>query len=236
MDDQSLRPIIEKLENVFSKLNSRFFDGELKKPVITVASDAKGKCLGWCTAYKAWHENENLNEKLFKNATPDEIKAMYDKGFYEINIVAEHLSRPFKEIVETLLHEMIHLYNLQHDIKDTSRSGTYHNTKFRDACVGHGLVASKDARYGYCITKLDEEGEKFVATLGNQDFGICRTFPIIFGNGEKGQTAVMSEPKQRVRKYVCPFCGISVRATKSVNILCGDCNKKMELEVRKKIS
>lgn len=30
------------------------------------------------------------------------------------------------------------------------------------------------------------------------------------------------------RKLVCPCCGLSVRATKTVNILCGDCMQKME--------
>ena len=107
------------------------------------------------------------------------------------------------------------------------------------ACISEGeqdKYRSQHARYGYCVTKLDEEGEEFATILGDQGFGICRTFPIIFGNGENGKTAIMAEPKQSVRKYVCSSCGISVRATKSVNILCGDCNKRMELEIRKKIS
>ena len=30
------------------------------------------------------------------------------------------------------------------------------------------------------------------------------------------------------RKYICPICRQSVRATKIVNILCGDCMVKME--------
>lgn len=35
--------------------------------------------------------------------------------------------------------------------------------------------------------------------------------------------------KCNVRKYQCPKCGNSVRATKEVNIICGDCMIKMEL-------
>jgi len=33
-----------------------------------------------------------------------------------------------------------------------------------------------------------------------------------------------------VRKYVCPDCEVSVRATKAVNVVCGDCNKQMQEE------
>ena len=31
------------------------------------------------------------------------------------------------------------------------------------------------------------------------------------------------------RKYMCPCCGMSVRATKAVNIACMDCNEQMLL-------
>ncbi|MBR1477373.1 MAG: SprT-like domain-containing protein [Lachnospiraceae bacterium] len=233
-DCSSLRPIISKLENVFSIFNDHFFSGELEHAVITVASDSKGRCYGWCTAYRAWHKGEDLDLTRISTMELGEVEEQYKKGFYEINLVAEYLRRPFAEIAETLLHEMVHLYCLQHDIKDTSRSGTYHNANFRDAAIAHGLVVSKDNRYGFCITKLNDEAKKYVLSLDVQDFGMSRTFPIIFG--ETGGTVAMAEPKQRVRKYVCPSCGNSVRATKAVNIACIDCDCRMKLEERKKIS
>ena len=39
MNEVSLKPVIEELENLFSKFNARFFDGGLEKPVITVSPD-----------------------------------------------------------------------------------------------------------------------------------------------------------------------------------------------------
>lgn len=39
MNEVSLKPVIEELENLFSKFNTRFFDGGLEKPVITVSPD-----------------------------------------------------------------------------------------------------------------------------------------------------------------------------------------------------
>ena len=36
MNEVSLKPVIEELENLFSKFNARFFADKLEKPVITV--------------------------------------------------------------------------------------------------------------------------------------------------------------------------------------------------------
>ena len=64
---------------------------------------------------------------------PEEVEAMKNEGFYEINLCAKHLARPFGHVAETLSHEMVHLYNLQVGVQDTSRSGTYHNKKYKEA-------------------------------------------------------------------------------------------------------
>ena len=45
----------------------------------------------------------------------------------EINLCAEYLDRPMPEVCATMLHEMAHLYNLQHGIADVSNNGYYHN-------------------------------------------------------------------------------------------------------------
>ncbi len=34
--------------------------------------------------------------------------------------------------------------------------------------------------------------------------------------------------KNRSIKYVCPHCGAIIRATKQVNVICGDCNVAFE--------
>lgn len=36
MKEQSLKPVIEKLEDLFSKFNEKFYGGELQKAIITV--------------------------------------------------------------------------------------------------------------------------------------------------------------------------------------------------------
>ena len=49
MNEVSLKPVIEELENLFSKFNARFFADKLEKPVITVSPDHTRGAFGWCT-------------------------------------------------------------------------------------------------------------------------------------------------------------------------------------------
>lgn len=39
MKENSLKPVIEKLEDLFSKFNEKFYNNELDKPIITVSPD-----------------------------------------------------------------------------------------------------------------------------------------------------------------------------------------------------
>lgn len=107
MKETSLKPVIEKLENLFSKFNEKFYNGELQTPVITVSPDTTKGAYGWCTAWKAWSVGEQKKVTDLATLTKEALEAMKkDDGFYEINICAEHLARPFEQVAETLLHEM----------------------------------------------------------------------------------------------------------------------------------
>ena len=49
--------------------------------------------------------------------------------------------------------------------------------------------------------------------------------------GDKGEKGTTERGKRgNSRKYVCPKCGNIIRATKAVNVICGDCNISFELE------
>lgn len=199
----SLNPIIGKLESYFSKLNHEFYNGELKEPIISISPNTtRGKAYGWCTSWRAWADKEekNIVDETLENG-----------GYYEINICAEHLSRPFIDVIETLLHEMVHLYNLQNGIYDTSRNGTYHNKYYKRAAESHGLIVEKDKTYGFCKTALNNLAFEYVSKLADTDFVLYR---------RKNPTKA---GKQSSRKYICPKCGAIVRATKTVKLQCIDC-------------
>lgn len=96
MNKQSLQPIIEKLESLFSKFNEKFYNNELQTPVITVSPDTTKGAYGWCTAWKAWSTEAPKPIKDLSTLTKEQLDSMKkDDGYYEINLCAEHLARPF---------------------------------------------------------------------------------------------------------------------------------------------
>ena len=191
------------LGKLYNYLNDNLFDGKMKRPVITVQTDFSNKAFGWFTLKRVW-----------KDSTEDE-------GEFEINITSQYLNRPINEIVGTLVHEMCHQYARLNNVQDCSRSGLYHNKLFKKIAEEHGLSVEKEDKCGYARTALNSEAvellgfflEKAPAAL------IYRNLP------QKGVRVSSSS----TRKYVCPCCGMSVRATRSVNIMCADCNEFMEV-------
>lgn len=181
MSETSLKPVIEKLENLFSKFNEKFYNGELQTPIITVSPDTTKGAYGWCTAWKAWSNKQPEQKKtvdLAAMSKEDLENLKKDEGFYEINICAEHLARPFEQVAETLLHEMVHLYNLQIGVQDTSRGGTYHNKKYKEAAEQHGLTVDIFPNSMY----VDAMGAASVFLLGGDNATIrLYILSIMFG-------------------------------------------------------
>lgn len=106
------------LEQLAVKINEHFFGGEL--PEIIINTEPTKKALGHFWA-KRWKHGEN--------------------EYSEINISPIFFDRGPLSVVNTLHHEMVHLFNNIHDIKDTS--GKRHNKKFHQACLDHGLFSDK---------------------------------------------------------------------------------------------
>lgn len=200
------------LEKIFRTLNDDFFGGQLETPIITIQSTPKA--YGHITVDKVWMRSDAVARQ------------------YEVNIGAGTLSRPIENVVSTMLHEMVHLYHLMNNIQDTSRGGTYHNKKFKQKAEEVGLVIDYDKRIGWSITSPSEKLIDYIIEKEWSDIQIFRyeSFRVTVGgksaNGDQDQPA---KKPSSTRKYQCPCCGMSVRATKTVNILCGDCNQQMQV-------
>ena len=195
---------INYISEMYDFFNERLFNGELIKPVLTISPDEKNKAYGWITRDKLWKENEN------------------DEGMYEINLSAQFLNRSISETASTLIHEMCHQWAKVNDFKDTARSGSFHNKLFRQIAEGHGLNAEYVHGRGWTATSLSEATAKLLDAFmeGNPPKLVYRDMPI----------KVKRVRDVSIRKYVCPDCEVSVRATKAVNVVCGDCNKQMQEE------
>lgn len=152
----------------------------------------------------------------------------------ELNISANYLTRGIEEIVTTLIHECSHIYNMEHDIKDTSNGYVYHNKKFKQTAEELGRIkVSRHERYGWTISEPTEETLDFCVKNGLEDIQIGRQANFSYGGftgGTNGNGATPIVPptrkKSSTRKYICPCCGISFRATKDISVLCMDCNEQ----------
>lgn len=201
------------IEKMYRQLNADKFNGELEEPIITIQSTPRA--YGHVTCGKVWKSKDSFR--------------------YELNIGAGTLDRPIESVVSTLLHEMVHIYNLMHDIQDCSRGNTYHNKKFRDKAVEVGLVIERDDRIGWSITSPSEELIEYIIMQGWSDILMNRQESLRIGGASGGSSSNGSDDKptkkpSSTRKYICPCCGMSVRATKDVRIMCVECMEIMEKE------
>jgi hypothetical protein len=194
------------LNKVFKAVNETYFDNSLEMPVITIQSSVGA--YGHISVNKVW-STENVAR-------------------YELNIGAETLNRPIENVVATMIHECTHLYCLMNDIKDTSNKGVYHNKKFKDIAenIGH-LQIDKHEKYGWTLTTPTLDTIQLCIDYGFEDIKIHRQtfYSMIPTTTTAGNTTTPKTPKKSsTRKYICPCCGNSFRATKSINVLCLDCN------------
>ena len=203
---------VSQLEHIYNSLNTDFFGGELPVPIITVQS--KPGTYGHCSVAKVWQRP--------------------DGGAYELNIAAEVLNYPIEETLDSMIHELVHLFCRQHGIQEVSRGGTYHNKRFKEEAERRGLECYRTEKYGWNTRPTDRLVE-YSLEKGWNEIQIGRSsVPPFFHSGAvgtaQGGTGADTTGGKRpssTRKLICPRCGQSVRATRKVNILCGDCMERM---------
>ena len=204
----------EVLEYGFAVLNRVYFEDSLPMPVITIMSSPRTN--GHFTVGKTWGAE--------------------DDHLHEINISAEHLDRPIENIMATLAHEMTHYYCLLNGISDTSQNGRYHNKLFKIEAEKRGLLISRADGIGYSITAPSSD---FIRVLQEnhieKPLDINRESELLGfmggggGGDQNGQSGGLDgtqgtmRRKTSTRKYQCPSCKNSFRATKDINVMCMDC-------------
>ena len=206
-----------QLNKIYKAVNEHYFNNELEPVTITIQSTVSA--YGHCSVSKVWGDTDGNKTR-------------------ELNIAAEYMSRPIENVVATMIHEASHIYNLQNGIKDVSANGFYHNKKFKKTAeeLGH-LQIDHDSRYGWTITSPTEDTLDFCIMYGFEDILTSRDsgLPIWTGGGAaKTGNGGSDKPtpirkKSNSKRYQCPVCKAIVRATSTVNIICGDCNVPFEL-------
>lgn len=203
------------LDKISDAIRKELFDDGLEKPIITLQT-TRG-AYGHFEIVPKW-----INEK--------------GTARYEININGEYITRPIEDVIGTIIHEYVHYYCLINNIKDTSRGGTYHNKRFKEEAEKRMLKIDYDERIGYSITSPTPELLDWVIGHGFTDIKIGRnpTFmgimvgvPTSKGKPENGND---KHVKSSSRKYQCPKCKLSIRATKNLTdrLKCIQCDEVLQ--------
>ncbi len=199
------------LVKIFKAINEEYFHNSLEVPTITIQSTVGA--YGHVSVQKVWHNN--------------------NAATHELNLSADYLNRPIENTVATLIHEASHLYALQNGIKDTSNRGVYHNKNFKKIAEEMGFLhIERHDKYGWTLTEPTEHTIDFIIKNGFEDIQLVRGSQFSFGGvgGAKAGNSGTVPPKTRkpssTRKYICPCCGNSFRATKELNVMCMDCSEQ----------
>ena len=140
------RQMHDELYRAFDYFNEVFAENKLPKVVITIQESGRRNAYGW-------FGNGFWTDNLAGESVP------------EINLSAEYTSRGAKALLETLLHEMAHLWNATvSNVRDCS-GGQYHNKHFKSAAERFGLQVKRDGTRGWAYTKLTETSEKAIEML-----------------------------------------------------------------------
>lgn len=201
-----------QLEKLYRMVNADLFNNELQPVTITVQSTPRA--FGHIVLGDAW--------------------SIKGEGSKELNIGAGTLDRPIEDVIATLVHECCHLLNFQNNIQDCSGSSRmYHNKLFRATAEAHGLIVTRSEKYGWSHTAPAESLIDWILENEIPDIMMNRNeyHGIRIAGGDKAANGGAVPPTttrpSSTRKLICPCCRQSVRATKTVNILCGDCMVKM---------
>lgn len=233
---------LEVLAELYDFLNEECFESALSKPVIASMPDEgrqHGQVLGWFTEYEVW--NEKSGEKAhelniscnYTDCSLEDIAATMlhemvhqyagENGINDCSRAGTYHNKNFAKIAAD--HGLNVRKTLKNGFSDTALTP---EIKLR---IKNHFDHEKALLYRRQI--LDDEEilaliEKQVPmdTPDRENVvqgmlrGVKEGKYQIRGNG-------IRQKKSSTRKYVCPCCGMSVRATKVVNIKCGDCNVTM---------
>ncbi len=196
-----------ELQHAYDFFNTRLFDGHLPPCLITM--QRKNRTYGYFSGER-WNDQAG--------AVTDEIA---------LN-PAHFATRSTEEVLSTLAHEMVHLW--QHHCGTPSRSA-YHNREWAAKMDAIGLCPSDTGklggkRTGQHMSHYVIEGGAYAqacAELINQGF-------VISWRDRAREDAPGKTPgKAGVRtKYTCPDCGLNAWAKSDVVLLCGACEVALE--------
>jgi hypothetical protein len=183
----------------------------------------------WADVFNAKFKLDVENFALRIDKLPFQILGHFRPDFNgfglqgEIALNSLHLTdRPFWEVLRTLLHEFLHLWQ---DVHGTPSRANYHNAEFRRKALEVGLVVDREGHTEYAPNSV------FLALL--EEYGV--EFPSIpCSSDDQRDGAVIatrkSVGKSKLKLWMCR-CPIRLRiAVPDVQLLCLKCWSVFELQ------
>jgi len=198
-------PMVDALEQAWADI--RQHHPELPPAVIVLGAGSIGSRSGELKlghfAAMRWHTDTGGSDQLA-----------------EVFVGGEGVQRGPAGVLGTLLHEAAHALAHTRGIKDTSRQGRYHNTKFKALAEEVGITVTKDPRIGWSPTELpDTTCADYATTI--EALGRALRFYRAAERTDNGTTKTNNPPP-----CVCE-CGRRIRVATSVReagpITCGLC-------------
>ena len=153
----------------------------------------------------------------FGSYTPNIWTSKDGKKSCEIQISAEHLTRPAIQTTATIAHELQHKMNDLKGIGDTSNNGAYHNGKWLDSVKDMLVMAEKTKQNGHGITVgFTPIWEAVVlAELQPDDNAFTLVREIV-------EAKKKTKSPTKMLKWTCE-CGVNVRCAVELDATCNEC-------------
>lgn len=167
---------------------------------------------------------------------------------HEISLTPTTFYRGLKEILSTLVHEQVHLW--QWEFGNPSRNG-YHNREWAAKMEEIGLMPSNTGKPGgkrtgqsmthYIISEgryemaFDSMPKAFKLPLTSLEGDLMRSMlkgepkTKVEGGAISTKTAKLRPKSRSKTKYSCPSCGVNVWGKDGLNLICEDCGEKLSI-------
>lgn len=199
----------DRFQQADEHFNKLLFDGMLPNALITLQR-RKGT-YGYFAGARFRHEDGRTADEIALNP-------------------ATFTDRPYKEVLATLVHEMVHLW--QHHKGEPGR-GRYHNREWADKMKELGLQPTDNGgedgkETGESVSHLIVQGGPFDEAA---DRLLGKGFTIIWKEAPathqaaKGEGAAEPEAVQKSGKrvrYFCPDCDLKAWAKHEARLMCAD--------------
>jgi hypothetical protein len=176
----------------------------------------------------------------YGHATTTPIYKGQKLEYYNIAIDPSHAKDDLGSlapVIDTILHECIHLYCRVKGIEEVSNGGRYHNKKFAEIATRIGLSVEKFGPYGFNTINVlsgeliqDMTDDKAISSILLNSaplfaIGESKTRPESSQGpqpqqGPQAQGGRRSPNSSNLSVYVCPICGLKARARKNAVIRC----------------